>query len=106
MVRIGCPTACETRAGGLPRTTTVRVGCAHERRLETLRMDYYEILGVPQEATPQEIKKAFRQIARECHPDVTGDDPVAAEKFKSARKAYETLIDPVTRSRYDRRGQR
>jgi curved DNA-binding protein len=69
-------------------------------------MDYYEILGVGPEATAQDIKKAFRQIARECHPDVTGDDPVAAERFKSARKAYETLIDPVTRSRYDRRGER
>ncbi len=69
-------------------------------------MDYYEILGVAREATEQDIKKAFRQIARECHPDVTGDDPVAAERFKTARKAYETLIDPVTRGRYDRRGQR
>lgn len=69
-------------------------------------MDYYEILGVAREASEQDIKKAFRQIARECHPDVTGDDPVAAERFKTARKAYETLIDPVTRGRYDRRGQR
>lgn len=69
-------------------------------------MDYYEILGVEKEASAQDIKKAFRQIARECHPDVTGDDPVAEERFKAARKAYETLIDPVTRGRYDRRGQR
>jgi DnaJ-class molecular chaperone len=69
-------------------------------------MNYYEILGVSPEASPQDIKKAFRQIARECHPDVTGNDEAAAERFKTARKAYETLIDPVTRSRYDKRGQR
>lgn len=71
-----------------------------------MAQDYYSILGVAREADPQEIKRAFRAIARECHPDVAGEDASAAERFKVARKAYETLIDPVTRARYDRRGQR
>ncbi len=68
--------------------------------------DYYEILGVARDATSQDIKKAFRQIARECHPDVSGGDPESEERFKKSRLAYETLMDPVTRARYDRRGQR
>lgn len=68
--------------------------------------DYYELLGVLKDASAQDIKKAFRQIARECHPDVSGGDPAAEERFKKARNAYETLMDPVTRARYDRRGQR
>lgn len=75
------------------------------RRGEPMAQDYYSTLGVESDASPSDIKKAFRQIARECHPDVAGDDPVAAERFKNARKAYETLMDPVTRARYDRRGQ-
>ncbi|MHC4925296.1 MAG: DnaJ domain-containing protein [Planctomycetota bacterium] len=71
-----------------------------------MAQDYYSILGVPKEASAKDIKKAFRQIARECHPDVAGEDPAAEDRFKRARKAYETLMDPVTRARYDRRGQR
>ncbi len=68
--------------------------------------DHYAVLGVPNDASAADIKKAFREIARKCHPDVAGDDRDAEERFKQARLAYETLMDPVTRARYDRRAQR
>ncbi len=68
--------------------------------------DYYEQLGLAADATADDIKKAFRAIARKCHPDVAGDDPVAAATFKAAREAYETLVDPEARARYDRRNER
>ena len=68
--------------------------------------DHYSILGVPRDATTQDIKRAFRRIARECHPDIAGDDPDKVARFQEARIAYEILMDPVTRARYDRRGER
>ncbi len=67
--------------------------------------DLYDVLGVAKDASPQDIKKAFRVKARECHPDVAGNDPGKAEAFKRLREAYEVLSDPAARSRYDRRGQ-
>ncbi|MDP2309967.1 MAG: DnaJ domain-containing protein [Pseudomonadota bacterium] len=68
--------------------------------------DLYDILGVAKDASAQDIKKAFRVLARECHPDVAGNDPKMAEKFVKVREAYEVLSDPAERARYDRRGER
>lgn len=68
--------------------------------------DHYSLLGVPKDATSQDIKRAFRKVARECHPDVAGEDPDKVNTFQKARTAYEVLMDPVSRARYDRRGER
>jgi molecular chaperone DnaJ len=66
--------------------------------------DYYERLGVARDASEGEIKKAFRRLARELHPDVNGHDPEAESKFKAAAEAYEVLSDPERRATYDRYG--
>src|ERR1700683_904716 len=66
--------------------------------------DPYEVLRVQRDASEQEIKKAFRRLARELHPDVNAHDPQAEEKFKEAAEAYEILSDPERRATYDRYG--
>jgi DnaJ-class molecular chaperone len=66
--------------------------------------DYYEVLGVDRDASGAEVKRAFRGLARELHPDVNAHDPEAEEKFKAAAEAYEVLSDPERRGAYDRFG--
>jgi molecular chaperone DnaJ len=66
--------------------------------------DPYEVLGVARDASPQTIKKAFRQLAMELHPDVNAHDPDAEEKFKEAAEANEILSEPERRATYDRYG--
>jgi molecular chaperone DnaJ len=66
--------------------------------------DPYEVLGVPRDADETTIKKAFRKLARELHPDVNSHDPDAEEKFKAAATAYEILNDAERRATYDRYG--
>ncbi len=67
--------------------------------------DYYEVLGVSRDADDATIKKAFRRLARELHPDVNRHDPDAEEKFKEAAEAYEVLSDAERRATYDRYGR-
>src|SRR5579875_3224392 len=69
-----------------------------------MRRDPYEVLGVSRDADEQEIKRAFRRLARQLHPDVNKDDPEADEKFKELAEAYEILSDPNRRATYDRYG--
>lgn len=64
--------------------------------------DYYDILGVARDASNEEIKKRFRQLARETHPDANPGDAGAEERFREIAEAYEVLSDPQRRARYDR----
>lgn len=65
--------------------------------------DPYAVLGVPLDASPEEIKRAFRRLAKELHPDVAGHSPEKLARFNLVRDAYETLSDPERRRQHDRR---
>ena len=66
--------------------------------------DYYDVLGVARGADENEIKRAYRQLARKHHPDVNEDKAAAERKFKEINEAYEVLSDPQKRANYDRFG--
>jgi molecular chaperone DnaJ len=67
--------------------------------------DYYEVLGVPRDAGEADIKKAYRRLAMECHPDRNNGDKAAEEKFKQVTEAYDVLRDQSKRAQYDRYGE-
>src|SRR3954467_11495905 len=71
---------------------------------EGTKRDYYEVLGVERGASETEIKKAFRRLARQLHPDANPDDPEAEERFKELAEAYEVLSDDDRRRQYDQYG--
>src|SRR5439155_451882 len=70
----------------------------------TNKRDYYEVLGVGRSATEEEVKRAYRKLAVQFHPDKNPDDPHAEEKFKELGEAYDVLMDPDKRAAYDRFG--
>ena len=75
---------------------------AEEIRREWFENDYYEVLGVPKNASAAEIKKAYRKLAQKHHPDANAGDPKAEERFKEVSAAYDVLGDQERRAAYDR----
>ena len=67
--------------------------------------DFYQVLGVPRNATEEAITKAYRRLAMKYHPDRNPDDKEAEERFKEAKEAYEVLTDPQKRAAYDQYGR-
>ncbi len=73
-------------------------------RVRMAKRDYYEVLGLDRNATSDDIKRAFRSLARKFHPDKNPDDPDSESKFKEVQEAYAILSNPDEKSKYDRYG--
>src|SRR5690349_14711433 len=69
-----------------------------------MKQDFYDVLGVARDSSEADIKKAYRKLAMECHPDRNNGDKAAEERFKLVTEAYEVLRDPEKRAAYDRYG--
>ena len=69
--------------------------------MATVKRDYYEVLGVSRDCTPEQLKASYRKLAMQYHPDRNNGDKVAEEKFKEVGEAYSVLSDPQKRQRYD-----
>src|SRR3954453_4794073 len=72
--------------------------------MATPKHDYYETLGVPRKADAEEIRKAYRKLARKYHPDLNPGDKAAEDRFKNVQEAYDVLSDPKKRPMYDQFG--
>ena len=68
---------------------------------EWVEKDFYKELGVSSDASPEEIKRAYRKLARDLHPDANPDNPAAGERFKAVSEAHNVLSDPAKRKEYD-----
>jgi hypothetical protein len=80
--------------------------CGEIRALSSKQENYYDIIGVSRSATQQDIKRAYFQEAKKCHPDLNPNNPKATERFQNLASAYEVLSDPSKRKQYDSMGSR
>src|SRR5690348_9849689 len=98
------PSADAFAACGVATPCYAASGLRNEGPMAGSKRDCYEVLGVARDCDDEDIKKAYRKLAFEYHPDRNAGDETAGEKFKEATEAFEVLRDPDKRARYDRYG--